>query len=299
MASEGIVVELQQDCLKDSISINSILRKAKVIASKLELHELSGWIESEQNGYNSSRSELPVHRIGKGAPKFNNPYNGWCPIVTDGGWIAEVVTSIHLFQPISELEQLLSGSENGILVMYYDEQIQSLLHKQMPVPMECAAHFSTTIIVSALDFVRNKILDWTLELEKRGILGQGLSFNQSDKQEAAVVTNHIYGGNIGVLGNVSGNAKASKFVSTNGIDSAALRNFIDEAKSALPGLPSEIGTQAKPILEILHADISANRPQGVIEKSLLSLKAILEGAGGNLVANALLAAMGFGPTLTA
>jgi hypothetical protein len=295
VASAGIVVELQQDCLNDSVSINTILRKAKVIAVKLELNELSEWIDSEQNGYNCSRSDLPPHRIGKGAPKFNNPYNGWRPLITDGGWIAEVITSVHLFQPISELEKLLSGSDNGMLVMYYDDKIQAFLHEQLPAPMECAAHFPDTIIVSALDFVRNKILGWTLELEKRGVLGQGHSFDKTDKKEAAVVTNHIYGGNIGVLGNVAGDAKASKFVSTIGVDDGALRNFINEARSAMPGLPPEISAQARPILETLDADISANRSEGVIKKSLSSLKSVLEGAGGNLVANALLVAMGFAP----
>jgi hypothetical protein len=176
--------------------------------------------------------------------------------------------------------------------MEYDPVIQEALQKQLPVRMQCALHFSKSQVRSALDFVRNRTLDWTLELQNRGVTGEGHSFDISDKKEARTVTNNIYGGNIGVLGNVGRDANNSHFVSSSGIDAERLSSFLQQAIPASAGLDEDTRLKAQPLLEDLRQEAEGElRPQR-IGYLLQSLRTVLEGASGGLVASAILAAMG-------
>lgn len=289
---KGIVLELQRDCLDQTVSASTILRKAKVIASKLGLNELEQWLTSELEGYDCSLDELPDHRKGIGQPKFRNPYHGWCPIMTDDGWFGQAVRTVFLKQSVSEMEELIEG-ESSSLVMYYNPAIQEALQRQLPVPMECALHFSKSQVVHALDYIRNKTLNWTLELEKRGILGEGLSFGEAQKQEAQLVTNHIYGGNVGVLGSVSGDANNTGFIASGGdMSVGSLSKLVIQIREALPALPPEARQSMEHPLTNLETELSSPKPsKGRVAELMTSMRTILEGATGNLAASGILAAI--------
>ena len=47
----GIVIELQREALDEKISIESLIRKAYLVAKKLKLKEFEEWLNQEQNGY--------------------------------------------------------------------------------------------------------------------------------------------------------------------------------------------------------------------------------------------------------
>ena len=53
-----------------------------------------------------------------------------------------------------------------------------------------------------LEAVRNRVLEWSLELEAKGIMGEGLTFTKDEVEKATHVTYHI-GTFSGVLGNVT------------------------------------------------------------------------------------------------
>ena len=55
----GIVIELQREALDEKISIESLMRKAYLVARKLNLKEFEEWISQEQNGY---KQEVPEYR---------------------------------------------------------------------------------------------------------------------------------------------------------------------------------------------------------------------------------------------
>lgn len=55
----GIVIELQREAMDENISIESLLRKAYLVARKLKLKEFEEWINKEQNGYSK---EVPNYR---------------------------------------------------------------------------------------------------------------------------------------------------------------------------------------------------------------------------------------------
>lgn len=290
---EGIVLELQRDCLNSDVSVSTILRKAKVIASKLDLEDLKQWIHAELQGYNCSFDDLPSHRKGSGQPKFKNPYHGWCPIISGDGWYGKMLRTVYLRQPVSELEILISGGKSDILIMQYAPVIQESLREQMPVAMECALHFPKSQVASALDYIRNKTLDWTLELEEHGIIGEGLTFGDNQKKEAQMVTNHIYGGNVGVLGSVSGDANNTGFLNAGSeISIGEIQKLITQIRESVPGLPANVQTAIDGPLTQFEADVNATTPsRSSIIESASSIRKVLEGAGGNLAASGILAAL--------
>lgn len=289
----GIVVELQKACLDPSVSVATILRRAKVIASKLGLDDLNAWIDSELNGYNCSMEDLPEHRKGVGQPKFFNPYHGWQPIHTSDDWFGNIVRTVFFPNSISEIEHLVQMGKGDVLQMGYNPSIAEAIQEQMPRRMEVALHFSKVEAVAALDFVRNKTLEWSLQLEQRGIVGEGLTFEASDRKEAAVVTNNIYGGTVGVLGQVAGNATNSGLVTINGpIDGVGLAGLHEQFAASLGGLPDEAVRDLQPHLDKLREEANLDKPSNsVVSSALSSMRKVLEGATGNLTAEGMLAAI--------
>jgi hypothetical protein len=73
------VLELQALSSDPSVDIVATLMKAKMIAVKLGLPEITEWIELELNGYPTNNA-IPDYRKGQGQLKAFNPFNGWIPV---------------------------------------------------------------------------------------------------------------------------------------------------------------------------------------------------------------------------
>ena len=56
-----LVIELQKDIIENKIDTISILRKAKLIATKLNLVDFKQWIDHELNGY-ENYDDIPEYR---------------------------------------------------------------------------------------------------------------------------------------------------------------------------------------------------------------------------------------------
>lgn len=107
----GIVLELQREALSKDANIESLLRKAYVIAKKLKLKEFEDWIQLEQNGYGSR--EVPEYRYVQGQIKARNPYYGWIPVVLPSE-IEKVISNVPAKEAISGLIDLYE-SDNEFL----------------------------------------------------------------------------------------------------------------------------------------------------------------------------------------
>ena len=88
---EGIVIQLQKDALDDSIDIETLLRKAFLVARKLNLEDFKKWILEEQNGY---KSKVPDYRMIHGEIYGWTPYHGWVPVIMDGEF-KDILSTMH------------------------------------------------------------------------------------------------------------------------------------------------------------------------------------------------------------
>jgi len=200
---KSIVLELQAEAMNSTSSVSDLLRKALVVARKLGIKDFYELLNHEMNGYPVDK-DVPAYRYARGEVKAWNPYNGWIPIMLPDDETAEKLIVQRVHQAIGELETLVSGKKSGTLTMSFPSNIKHWLMKGMDLPLEPKLHISKNQIHSILETVRNSILDWSLELEEKGILGNNMSFSAKEKQQAESITYNIQSVNGVVGGNVVG-----------------------------------------------------------------------------------------------
>lgn len=290
--ADPIVIQLQADCLDQSVPISTLLRKAKLVASKLKLAETQDWLESELNGYNGALNDLPSYRIGAGFPKFFNPFHGWLDIVLTDSEARATVSKAFLPQAIAEIEHL-AGEEGGFVIFGFLPPINEFLHKTLNIEFNCGLHVSKTILVGAVEGVKNAVLDWAMQLEAKGILGEGLTFSSKEIEKAQSVTN-IISSNIGVLGSVGNNAKVShQTVEASGLSSEEALILVMKVREASGGLPDTVQEAISAPLQQME-EAAKSQDMGAVQQAMNAMVPVLQNASGSLVAGSILAAFGLG-----
>jgi hypothetical protein len=193
----SIVLELQRDALDPSISVLSLLRKAYVVARKLNIRQFQEWIELELNGYNGH--PIPKYRSVRGQLRALNPYYGWQQIATDNQNILdffEYVCNCSIRQSISELSTLTNDTDKK-LDFQLPPTVESFLASLVDTSVKVS--ISNASVKRIVESVRDVILEWALKLQEDGITGEGMVFSQEEKQTAA---KQDYSGLIQIINNI-------------------------------------------------------------------------------------------------
>jgi hypothetical protein len=162
----SLVANFQKDVLDPDKSVTNVLRMAKVISAKLGLNDIEEWIGAELNGYPDDKSP-PDYRHAGGTLEALDPYRGW---------------------KIVQQERVdFSPKTNYPLEGAYSSAMQRGV-------------FSGIVFNGMVEAVRDRLLDWSLELEKRGITGDDMSFDEREKDAAH---NPIFNIQTAIFGNVS------------------------------------------------------------------------------------------------
>lgn len=197
---KSIVIELQQLASEDTCPIATLLRKALIVATKLNLNDFKKWINNELNGY-KNMDEIPEYREVIGNLKAWNPYNGiWMPIIWED--MPEGLTKRRLTKSVGETEDILKnrGEKNTLMIPFAPEQT-AILVRIFDAPTPPVLIISPSQLAGILDRVRNIVLEWSLKLEADGVLGIDLTFTEQEKQKVSSTTYNIQNF-IGVLGEV-------------------------------------------------------------------------------------------------
>lgn len=290
----SIIQDLQSEATDTTNSVSDLLRKAKIVAVKLDLKEFEEWVERELNGYDvTSNDDLPDYRIISGEPKAWNPYHGWQPILFGDNKAGELMSRRGITSPVGELDDLVKTTSGTFAITYSNAAKKSIM-RSIGHETDVSFMISRSSIVGVLNAVRNRILDSALKLEKAGVLGEGISFSEKDKQKAqmAGVTYSI--GHIenfaGAIGNVSDNATISVH-QLNAESKEELKKLIAQIEKYTPGL----GLSAEQKKKVSHMnlvvieEVSKEEPQqSKILSALHSLKNIFEGVAGNVIAQGII-----------
>ena len=172
---EPLVLQLQAECLDSRVSILEVLRKALVVARKLSLESAQVWIGKELNGYRSGDT-APPHRLLTGQIRAWNPYHGWQPVIFEDHKEEASLSKCFAGQPAGELENLVKSGKDTLQFPFRSE-IERKLMEGLDFPLQATRHVSCAAISGIIDAVRNMVLEWCLQLEKDGILGEGLVFS--------------------------------------------------------------------------------------------------------------------------
>jgi hypothetical protein len=297
----SIITQLQFDTVDESISVTTLLRKAKIIATKLESDDFLGWLNFELNGYADVTAELlPNYRKAYGEPKALSPYNGWQPIQFEDTDTREHVSYAPIGEPIGSIERIAkkdvcADGRGRMQFGWTPTQKQRVLDAIGGASSDVMLELPTGYAARILDAVRGALLDWALGLEVAGVKGEGLSFSLLDKKTAAPVTQNIYAQNIGVVGDLAGEASVTNHQSS--LLELTFENVspvIDEIERCIPLLPEEVRREVDTELRAVRLEYQkppAGQDKALIKSSLSSIKNIGEAIAGNVVAQGIVNAL--------
>lgn len=238
------VNELQRAIVDGQQSLTQLLRKTKLIAAKLGLDDIEKWVDLELNGYPTEADslEIPKYRIVQAESlMIHNPYRGW-------QYAGDVHKKVEVFQPITDVE-MLSQQEQ---CTYSPPNKYTITNS---IGTTEATNWPQRIVISPSEFkgvleaVRNELLQWAINLEKRGIKGENMNFDDKEKQTAGHMTFNIgtVQGGVGNISNspitVNANVRLYDYSSVQQLlidhkipkqDRRELEDIMDELKEAQP-----------------------------------------------------------------
>lgn len=184
---ESLVLELQRDVLDRSIHITDLLRKALLVSRKLKISDIEEWLSDELNGYNGK--SVPSYRTLTGELKGFNPYRGWIPMML-GDDINDMISVTPIHDSVSQIIDLVERSDGGSVMIKFPQDMSMTIMRMIGRDIEPALHIPVHQLVRIVDVTKTKILDFALDLETRGILGEGIRFSKAEEQLAQSITYH-------------------------------------------------------------------------------------------------------------
>lgn len=286
-----IVIQLQADAIDENTSVSTVLRKAKLIAAKLDAKEIFEWINFELNGCKEGEEpDLPEYRKISGRPMVLNPYQGWQPILCHDDKAYKKLSNADCYISIGEVEALLSGEDDGTYMIPFTGRKLKTVQTAIKVNYDCAVFVQKSSLENVLSAVRNYILDWSLLLSESGVVGEGLTFSDQERSEARPVTQNFTATNINIMGSTHGNSKVqiSQGVGAK-IDVEELKKVLIQINNSIELLPENMRNDIKNIVDELEVEIENKDPrQNWIRKRVEDIRAICSGAIGNLAASGIL-----------
>lgn len=197
---------------------------------------------------------------------------------------------IELINSVSEIKSMCDDSDAGIFVSIPGSVQHSLAEiSNMPTPMQMVVKVPRTAVMDIIEKVKNAVLEWTLKLEKEGILGEEMSFNEEEKKSAQVIpqtiNNYYAATNI-----ISGTAHNMQVVAG---DNATLTVGDEKIKAALAEIEQSIleeqmleedKDEAIEILREISEKVDQGKKVSVIKAALIGLKDFLINTGAGVAA---------------
>lgn len=193
----SLVLELQQEALDRNVKISDLLRKALAVSRKLNISEIEEWVNYELTGYEEGAT-VPEFRTMRGRVIVPMPTGNIVPYYFASPNAEAFYSEMPFIAPASSLEYYLEGKQTptSSIMMSYSPDVTKRLIENSNSKYPPMLEIQLTSLYSAVDGIRNTILKWALKLEEEGILGEGMTFNQKEKETAKTVNyniNHIYG----------------------------------------------------------------------------------------------------------
>ncbi len=219
----SLVEELQRDAVNPDFRVSDLLRKALLVASKLDIPGVPEWIDKELSGYDLA-DEVPPYRMLRGRVMLRT-FHGWRPVQFPSTEFERKVAEQPLKQSVAEIEELISG--NSEVRWAFPPEVQQALQAMFQQETEFTCFSTRASMAAVLDEVRNRILRWSMDLDKAGIRGDGLTFTQQEKAAAhSIVVQGVM--NVGVVGDVhsAGNIAAGDHAHAGNVTSKEIQELV-------------------------------------------------------------------------
>lgn len=172
----SLLSEIQAGVTEANADIAAILRKCKVLAVRLGSKDFQSWVDYELNGY-PSKSEPPDYRIIKHIPSYGNFLGiGWSqlnnhpiPISVIPEEYREGIANLYLIEPISYYSSLVTQhSSEPMIRLGWDPDLIAYLRDKILSGFQLTnawRSMSTSSLVALLDTIKNRVLNFVLEME--------------------------------------------------------------------------------------------------------------------------------------
>ncbi len=279
----ALVPELVNMASDPAVPTDDLMRRALVVAKRLNVGELVEWIDAELNGYKVDQ-EIPEYRTVRGLLRATDLFSGRSiPLEVNSAKLARTLSTMPLRQSVTELEHL-AASPSGVKINYGHEWHQALT-EHVGNDLSPYVSVSSAQLRAVISSTRNRILDWALDLEGRGIIGEGMSFTPQEKQ--AVQEQHYHFGNVsGSQIQIGSNGSTqSQANTTAGTDLEALKGLVQALGATLADAKGDTADELRAELATLKAQADSPKPKwGIIKATARSIKTVAEGAAGGLIA---------------
>ena len=194
-----LLEEIQKEAVDSKSDLGALLRKCKVLAARLGSKQLQDWLIWESNGYPES-AEVPDYRVWPLVVKanFSGPYGAKISKATIPSFlIPEQSRNSFLHYPcresISSLEDALRFKKNSTDTTFAinTQDLHVFLGTNVYEGYNCAqawAEFDLMNLAELLNSVRNRILDFALELWKEYPMAGNSASQDNTAIESAKVT---------------------------------------------------------------------------------------------------------------
>lgn len=175
--SDNLLHQIQLESIDSSADLGSILRKCRLLAQRIQSEELKSWVTSELNGYDTSVA-APDYRI-MSRPLVLGQYFGVLGaqlsnvVIPESAFpeeFREQLLPVHFHHGVNELQGLMSSAPDGKLFVTVSPEIYPfLVNESIREDFQLAQAkrlVPSSFILGILDTIRNRILNFTLELEE-------------------------------------------------------------------------------------------------------------------------------------
>jgi len=235
----SLLREIQDAATNESADLSTVLRKCRILASRLKHYGLKQWTQFELDGYPSTEN-LPKYRIQR-CHSFGNFVGAFnrqarhvpIPITSIPEELRDTLTLLHFQQGVAALREMVENADQGTLQNRWPADASKLFGSsiiQTMYLMEAWNDVPTNVVVGILDTVRNRILNFALEIEEEnpnaGDVSSGLpTMAQAKVQQIFNTTIH---GNVANLATGSQNFSQSAVVEIKQGDFEKLAEFFKD-----------------------------------------------------------------------
>ena len=207
----SLLETIRDGLISDSAQTANILRQARVLAHEYRSGELRDWVRFELDGY-TDETKVPSYRqfhlplLGTFHGPFQRRMSGVA--ITAMGLpepAKEMAETLTIVDGVAALEAMLASGESQFHRTHMPE-ITSLLRETTQttggmVLFEAYQEIPRYLITGILDNVKNRLLEFVLDLQARNVTPEGVNSGDVEPDEVRnAVSINIYGNNNTVAG---------------------------------------------------------------------------------------------------
>ena len=283
--NQSLVFELQQELYNSNSRATNILRMAYIISRKLKVDDFEKWIHLELNGY-IGQVTIPEYRKVYGQVVAWNPYHSWKYIVFEQRSIQDQISNKEIIQSIPELEDLIQKSGEGLSIPLPDE-----LSKYISYKTKISLSIDSSQLIAIIEKVKNILLEWSLKLEEDGIIGENMSFNNDEIKNAQSINYTVNNFYENINNSQIINSSTDSSINNSNISLEKLEELITTIKENIDHKDFSIKNKNYLKSEIQKIEIEKkkyNTINFIIQESLRTIRNILEGTSGSIIASGIL-----------